>query len=47
MSFIFEILLAHLKKEGKFIQYCMQDYAFIFAFYRFQYVRDMIMLYLQ
>lgn len=42
MRFIFEILLAQLKKEGKFIQYCMQDYAFIFAFHHFQFVRDMI-----
>lgn len=42
MSFIYEILLAHLRREHRYIHYFMFDYAFVVAYNHLPYVRDMI-----
>lgn len=40
LKFIYELLLAHLKDEGRFIEYLMIDYAFETAYRHLPYVRE-------
>lgn len=42
MQFVFEIMLEHIKREGKFLHYFMIDYAVVTAYHSFPYVREMI-----
>lgn len=42
LKFIYDVLLQELKIEGRNIEYFMMDYAFVYAYDHFQFVRDMI-----
>lgn len=42
LKFIFEVLLAQLKKEGRFIDYFMLDYSFVTAYNEIPYVKKIV-----
>ena len=42
MKFMYETMLAHVRKEGRFIDYFIIDYTFVVAYNNLPYVREMI-----
>ena len=41
LGFIYELLHEHLKREGRFMEYLIEDYAFMTAYNHLPYVREM------
>ena len=42
LKFIYEVLTEHLRNEGRFVDYFMQDYTFVVAYNHLPYVREMV-----